>query len=129
VRIRQLVDEQVIVVGSSTERDLRLLLLRHEAEHVGQDMHRASIGQVGLRLRDIFGETYYGAMPHERDADAAATAMRKELELPATTDDLSGRNRKLYEAEWDAPDRASLPLRLLAYSLFNPRDFDTTCRS
>ena len=49
--------------------------------------------------------------------------------MAATADDLRGLNRKLYDAESDPPDRESLPLRLLAYSLFNPKDFDTACRA
>jgi hypothetical protein len=129
VRIRELRDEHVIVVAEGQSDDLRLLLLRHEAEHVAQDLFRPAIGQVGQRLYALFNEAYYGAIPHERDADAAATAMRRALNLPASAEDLRGPNRKLYEAEWTAPDRESLPLRLLAHSLFNPENFDIACRS
>jgi hypothetical protein len=129
VRIRELVDEHVTVVAEGQSDDLRLLVLRHEAEHVAQDLLHPPNGQVGLRLYSLFGDAYYGASPHERDADAAATAMRKALNLPASAEDLRGPNRKLYEAEWTPPDRESLPLRLLAHSLFNPKNFDIACRS
>jgi hypothetical protein len=129
VRIRELVDEHVVVLAEGQSDDLRLLLLRHEAEHVAQDLFRPAMGQVGLRLYALFGDAYYGAIPHERDADAAATAMRKALNLRASAEDLRGPNRKLYDAEWAQPDRESLPLRLLAYSLFNQENFDIACRS
>ena len=38
-------DEHVILLREGSERDLRLLLLRHEAEHVGQDQYNPAIGQ------------------------------------------------------------------------------------
>jgi hypothetical protein len=127
-RIYELEDEQVVVLVEGKPPELRLLLLRHEAEHVGQDLFLPAIGQVGVRLYDLFGDAYYSATPHERDADAAATAMRKALDL-ASSADVRAANPKLHDAEWIAPDRQSLPLRLLAFSLFNPKDFDTACRS
>src|SRR5437588_580355 len=37
VRIHELKDEHVIVVAEGKPREVRLLLLRHEAEHVAQD--------------------------------------------------------------------------------------------
>jgi len=129
VRLRELIDERVVVVSSGLTSDRRLLVMRHEAEHVGQDTHNPFIGQVGMRLYDLFSRAFYGAVPHERDADAAATLMCKSRGLAATQADLAGDNRKLYDAEWARPDRGSLPLRLLAYSLLNPSDFDTACRS
>jgi hypothetical protein len=128
-RIHELKDEHVIVVAPGPPPDMRLLLLRHEAEHVAQDQYRLAIGQVGLRLFGVVGDAYYGTVPIERDADAAATALRKELGLPASEDDLRGSFGNLLAATWDAPVRETLPVRLLAYSLFNPARFDTTCRS
>jgi len=68
-------------------------------------------------------------VPIERDADAAATALRRELNLRASEADLQGPFNKLYSADWPASERESLPLRLLAYSLFHPQNFDTACRS
>jgi hypothetical protein len=127
MRTRELKDEHVVVVADGKPRDVRLLLLRHEAEHVAQDQYRLAIGQVGLRLNNLFTEAYYGAVPIERDADAAATAMHAELGLPVADEDLAGSFANLYAAPWDAPNRETLPIRLLAYSLFQPDHFDTTC--
>jgi hypothetical protein len=128
-RLYELKDEDVIVLADGKPRDLRLLLLRHEAEHVGQDRLCPAIGQVGVRLAEFFGDAYYGAAPHERDADAAATALRRALDIAASDDDLRSDNRKLYDAEWSPPDRPSLPMRLFAFSLFSPANFDLACRS
>jgi hypothetical protein len=128
-RLYELQDEHVIVIAKGQAADLRLLVLRHEAEHVGQDLFNPAIGHVGLRLTALWGDAYYGALPHERDADAAATAMRESRQLQASAEDLTGPNRKLYSAEWPPADRASLPVRLLAQSLFHPTNFNTACRS
>ena len=110
----------------------RLLLLRHEAEHVGQEAASAEAGAFALRLAIAVpqdADWLYLAMPHERDADAAATAFRVANHIEATPADLQGLDRMLYGAPWPAPNRESLPLRLLAFSLFFPDLFDVACRA
>ena len=122
-------DDHVLVVDAHVEEPLRLLLVRHEAEHVAQSMERPASIDFALRLVDALPNDWlYHAMPHERDADAAATALRIARRIEATQDDLEGNDRMLYTAPWEASDRASLPLRLLAFSLFVPDAFDDACR-
>lgn len=130
VRIRELKDEHVLVLAEGKPEALRLLLLRHEAEHVAQDGFKPAIAQVGPRLYDLFTpRDFYGATPHERDANAAATAFGKSYGIEPSTDDLRGSDRKLFAAEWPAPDLDSLPIRLFAYSLLSPKAFDVTCKT
>lgn len=131
-RLRELVDEQVLVIQQDLTHPHRLLLLRHEAEHVAQEQASPAASVFALRLAIALpqgADWLYMAMPHERDADAAATAFRVAHQIDATPADLEGVDRMLYGAPWPAPNRESLPLRLLAFSLFFPGLFDVACRA
>jgi hypothetical protein len=128
----QLRDRHVLVVAYDLPSPRRILVLRHEAEHVAQ--HDANPGGAEVALRLAVGLPramgwLYVAMPHERDADAAATLFALNRGIGGTPDDLEGNDRFLYGAPWPAPDRESLPLRLLAFTLFYARDFDLACTS
>jgi hypothetical protein len=109
----------------------RILVLRHEAEHVAQHEADAAGAEVALRLAVGLpgAEWLYLAMPHERDADAAATQLREALGLEPTDDDLLGSDRMLYVAPWPPPNRPTLPLRLLAFTLLYPESFELACTS
>jgi hypothetical protein len=130
--LQRLDDRHVIVVDADIDEPLRLLLLGHEAEHVRQYESSSAAAkfahQLSIAQREDAGWLYF-AMPHERDADAAATNLRRAKRIEPSQDDLDGRNRMLYNAPWAAPDRESLPVRLLAFSLFQPDDFDIACTS
>jgi hypothetical protein len=130
--LQRLEDRHVIVIEGDIDEPLRLLLLRHEAEHVRQYESSPAAGkfahQLSIAQREDAGWLYF-AMPHERDADAAATRLRRARGIEPSQDDLEGKNRMLYDASWAAPDLESLPIRILAFSLFRPDDFDTACTS
>lgn len=64
-------------------------------------------------------------MPHERDADAAATRYAAKLGIRPETLPAAG-DRSLHSAQWPAPDRGSLAARVFAFSLFYPDRFETT---
>jgi hypothetical protein len=72
-------------------------------------------------------ENFYFAMPHERDADAAATALSKKLGVSFDAATHEGDDRLLYDAPWPPPDLQSLPRRILAFALMVP-EFDVACR-
>jgi hypothetical protein len=131
-RLRELVDEHVLVVQQDLAAPQRVLILRHEAEHVRHEQESPAASAFALRLAiwlpDNAGWLYL-AMPHEREADAAATAFRRRTGIEASAGDLEGRNRMLFDAPWPAPDTDSLPLRLLAFSLFDKEGFDVACRA
>jgi hypothetical protein len=124
-------DRHVLVVDEALEAPKRILVLRHEAEHVAQHETNAAGAEVALRLAvGLPGADWlYLAMPHERDADAATTRLRVAMEIAAGEDDVLGSDRMLYVAPWPAPDTAALPLRLLAFTLFYPESFDLACTS
>jgi hypothetical protein len=131
-RLRELINEHVLVVQEDLAPPLRVLLLRHEAEHVVHEQRLPAASAFALRLAIWLPEGagwLYLAMPHERDADAAATAYRLATGIEASREDLEGRNRMLYNAPWPTPDPDSLPLRLLAFSLFDADGFDLACRA
>jgi hypothetical protein len=122
-------DRHVLVVDGAIQPPKRVLLLRHEAEHVAQYEANPAGAEVALRLAvGLPGADWlYLAMPHERDADAAATRLREAVGIEATDDEALEADRMLYVAAWPAPDRDTLPLRLLAFTLFYPEDFDLAC--
>lgn len=128
--LRRLDDRHVIVIADDIDEPLPLLLLRHEAEHVRQ--YEASPAaanfshQLSIALRSDEGWLYF-AMPHERDADAAATSLRRTREIEPSQDQLEGKNRMLFDAPWPPPDLETLAIRLLAFSLFRPVDFEAAC--
>lgn len=130
--LQRLEHRHVLVVDEDTDEPRRVLLLRHEAEHVLQQQSSPAAEkfahQLAIALRPGANWLYF-AMPHEREADAAATSFRRASDIQPTQDDLEGRDRMLYDAPWAAPDPGSLPLRLLAFSLFYPDDFDVACTS
>jgi hypothetical protein len=131
-RLRDLVGDHVLVVQNDLAATHRGLVLRHEAEHVAQEQASSAASAFALRLAIALPTDagwLYLAMPHERDADAAATAFRVANGIEPSQADLEGRDRMLYSAPWVAPDRGSLPLRLLAFSLFYPDLFDVACRA
>lgn len=122
--------EHVLVIDDNVPEPRRLLLLRHEAEHIAQAMQRGATVQFVLRLVDALPNDWlYQAMPHERDADAAATSLRGRRRIEVTPAEVEGDDRMLYCAPWGPPQRDSLPLRLLAFSLFVIDEFDDVCRS
>lgn len=128
--LRDMKDRHVIVVDREMEGPRRLLVLRHEAQHVAQYQASATAGAFALQLAAAREPDWlYLAMPHERDADAAATAFRLARRIEPSEDDRVGRDRMLYEAPWSEPDNGSLPIRLLAFSLFYADDFDLACTS
>jgi hypothetical protein len=122
-------DRHVLVVDEAVQPPKRVLLLRHEAQHVAQHEDNPAGAEVAVRLAvGLPGADWlYLAMPHERDADAAATRLREQLGIGATDDDVLESDRMLYAAPWPAPNRESLPLRLLAFTLFYPEDFELAC--
>jgi hypothetical protein len=128
--LEQLDDRHVIVIDADIDEPRRLLVLRHEAEHVRQYESSSAAGefahQLAIALREGEGWLYF-AMPHERDADAAATTLRHAREIESSHDELEGKNRMLFDAPWSSPDLGTLPVRLLAFSLFRPDDFDVAC--
>lgn len=129
-RLGELVDERVLVVQEDLAPPHRILVLRHEAEHVTQDQLSPQAGAFALRLAMALPQPWlYLAMPHERDADAAATAFRAASGIDASVEILEGRDRFLYNAPWPVAEREWLPIRLLAFSLFFPDDFDLACRA
>ena len=131
-RLRELINEHVLVVNDDLAAPHRVLLLRHEAEHVLHEQQLPAASAFALRLAiwlPADSGWLYLAMPHERDADAAATAFRQGEGIQASAADLEGSDRMLYGAPWPAPDIGSLPLRLLAFSLFDADGFDIACRA
>lgn len=66
-------------------------------------------------------------MPHERDADASATAYRKRLGVVPTADELAGPDRMLFDAPWSAAARSTLPARQLALSVLLAPEFAEAC--
>jgi hypothetical protein len=120
-------EEHALVIDRDAPSLLRILLLRHEAEHVVQDLFLPAIGHVAVRLQGILGPQFYAAQPHERDADSAATALRRKRNIPVDEEESQGPNRLLYNAPWDEPDPTTLPVRMLAFSIFNPDGFDIAC--
>jgi hypothetical protein len=130
--LEELRDRHVVVVDEQLQSPKRVLVLRHEAEHVAQYEAHPAGAEVALRLAVGLPQGapwLYLAMPHERDADAAATRLRSALKIDATEEDLQGSDRMLYDAPWAPPDRETLPLRLLAFTLFYPDSFDLACTS
>jgi hypothetical protein len=135
-RHRQALDDlrnrHVVVVDEQLQSPKRVLVLRHEAEHVAQYEANPAGAEVALRLAVGLPQGapwLYLAMPHERDADAAATRLHSALKIDATDEDLQGSDRMLYVAPWPLPDRETLPLRLLAFTLLYPDSFDLACTS
>jgi hypothetical protein len=129
-RLEELRDQHVLVVDRALARRRRALVLRHEAEHVSQAETLPAASEFAQRLAVALpteADWLYLAMPHERDADAATTRFRREREIEVSASDLEGPDRFLYDAPWAPPDPESLPLRLLAFSLFYPNDFDLAC--
>lgn len=125
----ELRDRHVIVLDLQIPDPQRRLVLRHEAEHVAQWEASPAAADFALQLAIAREPDWlYLAMPHERDADAAATAFRHAQGIETADGDLVGRHRMLYDAPWPATDRASLPIRLLAFSLFYADDFDIACK-
>jgi hypothetical protein len=125
-------DRHVLVVDEALQAPKRVLTLRHEAEHVAQHEKNAAAAELALRLAVGLpqgADWLYLAMPHERDADAAATALREALAIVPTEDDTLESDRMLYVAPWPPPDRETLPLRLLAFTLFYADSFDLACTS
>ena len=125
-------DRHVVLVDDRLPRRILVLLLRHEAEHVAQFEASAEAAEFALRLSNGLPPEsgwrwFHGAMPHERDADAAAARLARDLELEPTDDELLGKHRSLFIVPWPSPDPLNLPLRLLAFSLFFPQDFERGC--
>lgn len=126
--IYSLRDEHVLIVDAGVDVPKLILLLRHEAEHIAQDAEEPGVGPVAARVAAAVPvEHFYRAMPHERDADAAAAALGRALEVEPSEDERHGPDRYLYSASWPAPDRSSLPRRLLAFVLLMPDQFNCAC--
>jgi hypothetical protein len=122
-------DQDALVVSAESTAPTRPLLLRHEAEHVAQERARTGVAEVTLGVaRGLPVRDFYGAMPHERDADAAATVYGARLGMSPSDEDLVSPDRMLFAAPWPEPDRETVPVRLLAFSLFYPNEFDTALR-
>src|SRR5689334_4408805 len=62
-------DRHVLVVDEAMQPPKRVLVLRHEAEHVAQHEAKAAGAEVALRLAAGLpgADWLYLAMPHERD--------------------------------------------------------------
>jgi hypothetical protein len=99
----------VLLVDDDAEGARLALLLRHEAEHVRQEVDSPASGQVVARTAAALPvESFYYAVPFD-----AATH--------------EGDDRFLYDAPWPQPDLESLPRRILAFVLMVP-GFDDVCR-
>jgi hypothetical protein len=128
-RLYELRDEHTLVVDVKSAPPGRVLVLAHEAQHVAQNLRSPAVSDVAVRLGAHMASdaaVFYSAMPDERDADAAATALRKALQIGLSDDDRRGDDRFLYDAPWAPPDLDSLPIRLGAFVVLAP-GFDVVC--
>ena len=123
-------EEHVVVVAPIGSSAARMLLLRHEAEHVSQQLTNPAAMEVAERLAHALPlPVYYHSLPHERAADQAATRFARAHEIDAAAAGLDSSDRFLYAAPWHQEDPDGLPFRLVAFSLFYPDEFDAACRS
>lgn len=127
-------DESFILVSARHDERVLPLLLRHEAEHIVQALAAEATSEMGARLAyaasriEDSGFLYF-ALPHERDADSAATRLVGRLGLHPTEAEQIGGDRMLFTAPWPDPDPSTVAVRQFAFSLLMPDEFRFACEN
>jgi hypothetical protein len=104
------------------------LVLRHEAEHVNQQLCSPEAAHLATLIAAVEEKhakrAFNPVLPHERDADASSRRYAVKEGIEASEEDLASSNRFLFKVPW--PQQAketpqTLPVRLLAWVLMLPR--------
>lgn len=123
-------DDHVIALNLDQDPRLVPLVLRHEAEHVVQQLHSSEAARLATLIAAVeaqhAGMALNPVLPHERDADASCRLYALKNGIEASAEDLESANRFLFKAPWthEADETVeTLPVRLLAWVLMLPRGY------
>jgi hypothetical protein len=115
-------------------------LLRHELEHARQYDQSPGLYRFMCAAEDAVSRAFYrvrppalegsaavyNALPHERDANYASSALTLEVFGPPTAEDLEGPDAQLYR-ETRRCDPGTLAIRLISVCAMFPDDFAEAC--
>jgi hypothetical protein len=130
------IDDHVIVLNVDNEMRLVPLVLRHEAEHVIQQLRSPEAAELATLIAAVESEhaamAFNPVLPHEREADASSRAYAVKEGIAASERDLESSNRFLFKAPWTREvdeTQENLSIRLLAWVLMLPRIYPSVERS